>query len=263
MNAVPESLKAAGLGGLSGVAHGFFSRRGGVSEGLYQSLNCGPGSGDDPASVKANRAAAAAALGLAGALLVTGYQVHGREVLVVEGTPPGAPARVDGLVTRTPGVVLGVLTADCAPVLLADADAGVVATAHAGWRGAVGGIVEAVVAKMTALGARKTHVQAAVGPCIAQQSYEVGADLRQAVLAHDSGDNGFFASGARAGHWQFDLSAYVTQRLRRAGVTLTEEVGLDTYANAVRFFSYRRACHRGEADYGRCLSAIALLPCPT
>lgn len=254
----PAPLRAAALSALDGVAHGFFTRRGGVSRGLYESLNCGPGSDDDPVAVAANRAAAVAGLGLGPAPLVTGRQVHGRDVLVVDGAPPPVTPRVDGLATATPGIVLGVLAADCAPVLLADAEAGVVAAAHAGWRGALAGIVEATVAAMVGLGARPARVRAAVGPCIAQASYEVGDDLRRPVLGNDEADVRHFRDGVRPGRWQFDLSGYVAGRLRAAGVTAIEEAGVDTCADAGRFFSYRRSRRRGDADYGRCLSAVAL-----
>ncbi len=255
----PCPIEARGLGGVDGVAHGFFTRRDGVSSGLYASLNCGPGSADDAGAVAANRAAAAAGLGLGSAPLITGYQVHGDAVLVIDEPPTGVPPCVDGLVTAAPGIALGVLTADCAPVLFADPAARVVAAAHAGWRGALAGIVEATVAAMAANGAAPERIRAAIGPCIAQASYEVGGDLRAAVVARDPADARYFVTGARSGRWLFDLSAYVAGRLRATGIADVEEVGFDSYADEARFFSYRRARHRGESDYGRCLSAIALV----
>lgn len=255
MSAAP--LAAAGLAAAPGVAHGFFTRRGGVSRGIYESLNCGPGSRDDPRAVAENRARAAAALGLPGAPLLTVRQVHGRAVVHVRAAfDEGAAPEADGLVTATPGIAIGVLAADCAPVLLADAEAGVVAAAHAGWRGAVAGAAEAAVAAMAALGARPDRIRAAVGPCIAQASYEVGAEVRRA--AGGGADSRRFAPGGREGKWLFDLSGYVADRLRGAGVIRVEEAGVDTCADEERFFSYRRARRRGEAGYGRALSAIAI-----
>ena len=251
-----EAAVAPGLARLDGVAHGFFTRRGGVSRGLYDSLNCGPGSGDDPAAVAANRGRAMARLGLAAASLATGRQVHGACALAID-APPAAPPRADGLATARRGVAVGALAADCAPVLFADPEAGVVAAAHAGWRGALAGVVEAALAAMVAAGARAEHVHAAVGPCIGRDSYEVGDDLRDAILARDAADARHFR---RAGRWRFDLSGYVAARLRAAGVGAVEELAIDGYADEARFFSYRRARRRGESDYGRCLSAIALAP---
>lgn len=257
MTAAP--LAAAGLAAAPGVAHGFFTRRGGVSRGIYESLNCGPGSGDDPHAVAGNRARAVAALGLPGAPLLTARQVHGRAIVHVRAAFKGAAPEADGLVTATPGMAIGVLAADCAPVLLADAEAGVAAAAHAGWRGAVAGVAEAAVAAMAALGARPDRIRAAVGPCIAQASYEVGGEVRRAAGGGE-GNTRRFAPGAREGKWLFDLSGYVADRLRRAGVTRIEEAGLDTCADEERFFSYRRARGRREAGYGRALSAIAIAP---
>lgn len=258
MTATP--LAAPGLAAAPGVAHGFFTRRGGVSRGIYESLNCGPGSGDDPRAVAGNRARAVAALGLDGAPLLTARQVHGRAIVHARAAFAGAAPEADGLVTATRGIALGVLAADCAPVLLADADAGVAGAAHAGWRGAVAGVAEAAVAAMMALGARPGRIRAAVGPCIAQASYEVGDEVRRAAGRGDPRGLRYFAPGARAGKWLFDLSGYVADRLRRAGAAEVEELGLDTRADEERFFSYRRARGRGEAGYGRALSAIALAP---
>lgn len=252
----PEPIEALGLAAQGGVAHGFFARAGGVSRGIYESLNCGPGSGDDPEAVAANRAAAVAGLGLGAAPLATARQVHGDRAVRVD-APPERPPRTDGLVTATPGLVVGVLTADCAPVLLADPEAGVVAAAHAGWRGAAGGILEAVVAAMVESGATAARIRAAIGPCIGPDSYEVAADMRAAVLRRDPGAKARFRAGARPGRWLFDLPGYAADRLAAAGAGHVEATGGDTLADA-RFFSYRRARRRGDADYGRCLSAIAL-----
>ena len=236
-----------------GVAHGFFSRRGGVSTGQYDSLNCGPGSGDEAAHVAENRRRAAAALGLD--VLRTCYQVHGTRVVTVEDDATETRVEADALVSRARGIALGVLTADCAPVLFHDPAAGVIGAAHAGWRGALAGVVEETVAAMEALGAARNSLRAVVGPCIAQASYEVGPDFPEAFRD----GNAFFEAGLRAGHWQFDLPGYVMARLARLGIGEAVALGHDTYDDEERFFSYRRSCHRGENDYGRCLSAIALV----
>ena len=251
-----EAITAVSLAG-DGTVHGFFTRRGGVSTGLYESLNCGPGSGDAAARVAENRRRAAAHLELAGEALRTCRQVHGTDVVTVTEAAVASP-KADALVTRERRVALGVLTADCAPVLLVDAAAGVAGAAHAGWRGALAGVLEQTVAAMVALGAARGAIAAAVGPCIAQASYEVGPEFRKAFLDHDSGDRRFFVAGARAGHWHFDLAGYVTARLAALGLASTAALGLDSYGDSGRFFSYRRAGHAGEHDYGRCLSAIAL-----
>jgi YfiH family protein len=230
--------------------HGFFTRRGGVSGGAYASLNCGPRSTDDPAHVAENRARAARALGAAPERLVGLRQVHGP--LVVEADPAwSTPPEADALVTNRPGLVLGIVTADCAPVLLADSEAGVIGAAHAGWRGAVAGVLEATVAAMERLGARRGRIAAVIGPCIAQASYEVRADLREAV-----GDARFFAPGRDAAHFQFDLAAYCAQRL--AGIGRVEAMGLDTLAEEARFFSHRRRTLAGGGPLGHQLSAIVL-----
>lgn len=243
--------------GLAGLPHGFFGRRGGVSIGAVAGLNCGLGSDDDPAAVAANRRAAADAV-LPGAPLVGLYQVHSPDCVTVE-DPWGDAARphADALVTARPGVLLGVLTADCAPVLLADAEAGVVGAAHAGWKGAIGGVTDRTIAAMEALGARRERIVAAIGPCIARASYEVDEAFRDRFLADEAGNGAFFIPGA-PGHWQFDLEAYVARRLAAAGIARVEALGLDTYAAPDRFYSFRRATHRGEAAYGRQISLIGL-----
>ena len=241
------------------VRHAFFTREGGVSEGLFASLNCGYGSGDDPQKVGRNRAIAAERLGLAEERLVTCYQIHSADVLTVEQPWRREEApRADGMVTNRPGIALGVLAADCAPVLFADAEAGVIGAAHGGWRGALGGVLEATVAAMTALGAMPARIRAGIGPCIGQESYEVGPEFpgRFAEIDRDSGN--FFVPAERAGHFRFDLPGYIAHRLARLRLGAVASAACDTVADPARFFSYRRACLAGERDYGRALAAIAL-----
>jgi polyphenol oxidase len=243
------------------VRHGFFTREGGVSQGVFAALNCSLGSGDDPARVAENRGRALAALGLAPDRLVTGIQVHGKDVAVV-----AAPwrhedrPRVDALVTRAPGLALGILTADCAPVLFADAAVPVAAAAHAGWRGAVGGVLEATVAAMEEQGASRARIVAAIGPCIGAPSYEVGAEFPAPFLAESAENARFFAPAARPGHSLFDLAGYVERKLRGLGLAAVARTGGDTCAEAARFFSYRRMCLTGETQFGHLLSAIAIAP---
>lgn len=246
-----EALRAAAL---ADVPHGFMTRRGGVSLPPVETLNCGFGAGDDPAAVAENRRRAAAAV-LPGAVLVGLTQVHSPDVIRVD-APWGDDARpsADALVTDRTGVLLGVLTADCAPVLLADSAAGVVGAAHAGWRGAHGGVIANTVAAMEVIGARRERIAAAVGPCIAQPSYEVTGEFRAQFTDRD---HGHFIPG-RAGRWQFDLPGYVAARLHEAGVAAIEVLARDTYAEPEAFYSFRRATHLGEASYGRQLSLIGL-----
>lgn len=252
-------LSAAFLDELSPVRHGFFTRRGGVSRAPYDSLNCGLGSRDDPERVATNRRRAAERLGFGPAALVTAFQVHSAEVAIVdEPWPAAARPQVDALVTRTPGVVLGILTADCAPVLLADADAGVVAAVHAGWRGAKAGVIEAAVAAMLDLGAQRCTTLAAVGPCIQQASYEVGPEFHAAFAGDGTEARAFFRRSARDGRFMFDLAGYVAHRLRAMGLSTVASLGHDTAADADSFFSYRRTTLAGGGDYGRSLSAIAI-----
>lgn len=247
-----EALRSAAL---AGVPHGFLTRRGGVSRAPVESMNCGFGAGDDPAAVAENRRRAAEAV-LPGAVLVGVNQVHSAEVVTVtEPWSDDARPQADALVTDRPGLLLGVLTADCAPVLLADREAGVVGSAHAGWRGAHGGVIENTVAAMEALGAERTRISAAVGPCIQQASYEVTDEFR-AVFSQD--DAAFFSPGA-LGHWQFDLSGYVAAALANAGVGAIELLRRDTYAEPGTFYSFRRATHLGEPTYGRQLSLIGMV----
>lgn len=242
---------------LAGTRHGFLGRRGGVSTDCYAALNVGLGSGDDAAAVAANRRIAREAVA-PGAALVTLFQVHGADVVAV--TAPIAEAarpRADAMVTDNPGLALGILTADCAPILFADVAAGVIGAAHAGWKGALGGVAQATVAAMERLGARRDRIAAVIGPCIAKASYEVDDDFLGRFTATDAAHESFFAR-ARPGHHRFDLEGFVAARIAAAGVRMVHALGLDTYADEACFFSYRRATHRGEADYGRQLSLIAL-----
>ena len=253
MRLTADPLAAAG-----NVRHGFFTRRGGTSEGIYTSLNCGLGSNDDKARVRENCRRAMREIGLAGDALRTVYQIHSANVVTVGSSADDtATTRADALVSARPGIALGVLAADCAPVLLADAETGVIGAAHAGWRGAVSGVIEEAIGAMVALGAEPSRIIAVIGPCIGQDSYEVGAEFPQPFQRQDPANDRFFAPGKRDGHWQFDLAGYVRSRLAVAGVAAASDLGADTYADE-DLFSYRRTCHRGEPDYGRNLSVIAL-----
>lgn len=256
----PPALEAPPLSRAGGVRHAFFTRDGGVSEGLYASLNCGLGSGDDPTSVAENRRRAAVALGVSGDALVTAYQVHGADVATVD-RPWDATARprVDAMVSRTPGIALGVLAADCAPVLFADPAAGVIGACHAGWRGALSGVIETTIVAMERLGADRSRIRAALGPCIAQASYEVGPEFRDTFIAADAANARFFVAGRRGGRFMFDLPGYVLDHLTRSGLAEIAEIALDTCTEEARLFSYRRSTLRGEGDFGRGLSAIALV----
>ena len=259
MNETVSVITSGALGADAGIRHAFFTRQGGVSEGLFGSLNCGFGSGDVTENVAANREIAMASLGLPADRLVTLRQVHSATVVTVEQPwrRQEAPS-ADGLVTRAPGIALGVLAADCAPVLLYDPVARVIGAAHGGWRGALGGVVDATVARMAELGAECSHIRAAIGPCIAQPSYEVGPEFPPRFTAEDPGNVSFFAPAPRSGRFLFDLGAYIAHRLARAGIARVEVVPHDTVVDEQRFFSYRRACLRGERSYGRGLSAIVL-----
>ena len=252
-------ITAQELARTAGVRHAFFTRQGGVSEGVYASLNCGFGSNDDPGRVAENRARVTARLGLGAEALVTAYQVHSAEVVsVAESWPPARAPKADGMVTRTRGLALGILTADCVPLLLADAAAGVIGAAHAGWRGAIGGVIEATARAMETLGARLAATVAVIGPCIQQASYEVGDDLRDAVLGADRTATDLFRMGDAGGKFLFDLPGFVARRLERLDLGTIGRIAADTCADEARFFSYRRATKRGETDYGRELSVIAL-----
>ncbi|MDO9370880.1 MAG: peptidoglycan editing factor PgeF [Sphingopyxis sp.] len=242
---------------LAGMAHGFFGRRGGVSTGELGSLNCGLGSGDDPALIAENRQRVTDAA-LPGATLTGLYQVHGNRCVIIDGNTDLADRpEADALATRTPGILLGILTADCVPVLFADRDAGVVGAAHAGWKGAIAGVTDATLDAMESLGASRANIAVAVGPCIARASYEVDENFVQRFNADDPANERFFTAG-RAGHAMFDIAAYVAARLAAMGVTRIAIGGQDTYAEADDYFSYRRACHKNENSYGRQLSVIGL-----
>lgn len=240
---------------LDGVPHGFLSCRGGVSQGVMAGLNVGWGSGDDRTLIAENRRRAVEAV-LPGARLVTVHQVHSAKAVEAGDWPDDDRPRADALVTDKPGILLGILTADCAPILLADREAGIVGAAHAGWRGAVAGIAEAAVGAMEKLGARRERIAAAVGPCIAAPNYEVDHDFRERLVADDPANERFFTDGASKPH--FDLEAFVVARLAATGVGQVEALGLDTYGDPERFYSYRRATHRGEPNYGRQISLIGL-----
>lgn len=242
---------------LDGIAHGFFGRRGGVSTGELASLNCGLGSGDDPALIAENRRRVADAV-LPGAALTGVYQVHGNRCVIVDDKSDlTARPEADALATRTPGIILGILTADCVPVLFADREAGIIGAAHAGWKGALAGVTDATLAAMESLGARRPNIAAGIGPCIGRASYEVDDGFVQRFTTDDPANERFFAAG-KPGHAMFDIAAYVAARLAAAGVTRIAIGGQDTYAEAENYFSYRRACHKGENSYGRQLSVIGL-----
>ncbi|MCC6921223.1 MAG: peptidoglycan editing factor PgeF [Alphaproteobacteria bacterium] len=249
-----------GMRAARGVAHGFFARTGGVSQGLYEGLNCGLGSNDDRAAVLENRRRAAERLGVAGDNLVTLYQVHSPDVVTVtEPWAPGDGPKADGMVTRTKGFALGVLAADCTPILFADGEAGIIGACHAGWKGALAGVADATVAAMEALGASRQRIIAAIGPTIRQICYEVGAEFRDRFVADAPGNAEWFRPGRAAGKFHFDLPGYLTRRLEKTGIAGIEDCEICTYSDS-RFFSYRRTTHRGESDYGRNLSAIVLTP---
>jgi len=251
----PLFHRATNLAELSGLAHGFFTREGGVSTGLYDSLNCGPGSRDNAEAVRENRARVAASLDPK-ARLVTLAQIHSPVVHVVDADwDLSMRHEGDALVTAQTGIALGILTADCTPVLFADPEARVIGAAHAGWKGAAGGVLEATIAAMENLGAQTARLVAAIGPTISQANYEVGPDMR----AHfGEGDAHFFIASDRPDHYRFDLPGYVAQRLRKRGLTSINDLALCTYPPENGLFSYRRTTHRGEADYGRELSVILL-----
>jgi hypothetical protein len=253
-----KRLEARGVND-PGIAHGFFGREGGVSQGIYASLNCGPGSKDDPAAVAENRRRVADALA-ANTRLVSLSQIHSAIVhtLPAWGSADGKRLEGDGMVTATPGLGLGILTADCAPVLFADPKAGVIGAAHAGWKGALGGVLEATLEAMEKLGALRMRISAAIGPAISQQNYEVGADFRDRFLELGAKHRRFFVPADREGHYRFDLPGYVAHRLTQAGTGSVETLGICTYPAESGFFSFRRTTHAGEADYGRQISAITL-----
>jgi YfiH family protein len=248
-------LAASSLSQASGIAHGFFGRQGGVSEGIFASLNCGPGSGDVREHVIENRSRVRKALG--GEKLLTLYQIHSPNAVIADEPWEQGP-QADALATNVPGLALGILTADCAPVLFADSKARVIGAAHAGWKGALTGVTDSVLAKMESLGADRARISATVGPCISQANYEVGAEFIARFAQVDAGNNRFFVPSDKANHWRFDLEGYVVHRLREAGVANIEPLSACTYAREADFFSFRRATHRAEKDYGRQVSAIVL-----
>ncbi len=255
MTVTAEFVSAAQLP----IAHGFFTRRGGVSAGPFASLNCSLSGKDSRDNVLENRARAAWAIGADPAALVGTHQVHGTDVThVTEPWTPGNGPRADSMVTDRAGIALGIVTGDCAPVLLADPTTGIIGAAHAGWRGAVAGVLEATVAAMAALGATPGRIVAAIGPCIRQASYEVGPDLRAAVLDRDPADARFLAPGRREMHWQFDLPGYCAARLAAVGVGTIDVLTFDTLTDEARFFSHRRRTLAGGGLIGHQISIIAL-----
>jgi YfiH family protein len=241
------------------LKHGFFTRIGGMSAGVYQGLNCAYSSGDDQDSITANRAKVAETLGVEVDQLITVKQVHGAKVITVTEPFKNKPPEADGIVTATRGLAIGVLTADCAPVLFADKKARIIGAAHAGWKGAVGGIIEATVEAMIALGAKRENIQAAIGPCIGPLSYEVSADFKKTFLEQDTANERFFKQAAKEGHFIFNLPGYAVHRLKKAGIETVYDTQQDTLPNEDAYYSYRRSCQRQETDYGRQMSAIVLL----
>jgi YfiH family protein len=253
-------LQSPVLSALAGIRHGFFTRSGGVSTGCYESLNGGVGSNDTPAHVAENLARMATAIGVLPERLVSAYQIHSPVVVTVDAPwDVNARPKADAIVTRVAGLAIAVSTADCGPILFADAEAGVIGAAHAGWRGALSGVAEATVAAMECCGADRSRIVAALGPMIRQQNYEVGPEFVAQFAADDSSTERFFRSAPRAGHSLFDLAGYVAGRLTRAGIGHINDLGRCTYAEPQTFFSYRRSVHRRDPDYGRHLNAIALV----
>ena len=245
---------------LKGVAHGFFTRGGGHSTGIFASLNAGLGSGDDPDLVRMNRDVVARALGVAEGRVVTAHQVHSADVVeVTDVWPADARPKVDGLVTCARGIALGTLTADCGPVLFADEAAQVVGCCHAGWKGALTGVTDSTVKAMERLGARRENIVAVIGPMISAAAYEVGPEFPAPFIAQSSAHGRYFTPSVKAGHFMFDLPAYLRDRLKGLGLGGVFDLGLCTYSDESRFYSYRRATHRGETDYGRLISAITLV----
>ena len=257
---MPKPITADCLADIRDVQHGFFTREGGVSEGIYGSLNCGVGSKDERDRVLANRARVAAHLGASGDKLITLHQVHSAQaVIVTEPWGIGQNPKADGMVTNVRGIVLGALAADCAPVLFADPEARVIGAAHAGWKGALTGVLETTVSAMMRLGARPSRIRAALGPCIGPTAYEVGPEFEARFVEADSENARFFRAPSAGERPYFDLPAFVLDRLARAGLDTTENCTACTYEDEQRLFSFRRATHRGEPDYGRQVSAIVLL----
>lgn len=255
----PDPIRSPVLDGFAseGIRHGFFTRVGGVSGGIYAGLNVGTGSNDDPASVTENRRRVSSWMGVPQDRLVTVHQVHSPDVVVVDAPFRGERPRADAMVTDRPGLALGVLAADCGPVLYADPQARVIGAAHAGWKGALTGVLEATIEAMERLGARRDRIAAVLGPSISQQNYEVGSEFLDRFAAADPANGAYFSPSAKPGHHMFDLNGYTLDRLKAAGVA-AYGLGLCTYADEALFFSYRRTTHRAEPDYGRQISAIVL-----
>ncbi|MFD2204271.1 peptidoglycan editing factor PgeF [Kiloniella antarctica] len=253
-------LNSPALHNLEGIVHGFLTRRDGVSEGLYSSLNCGFGADEAKENVHENRRRTLERVGCPSAKLVTGYQIHSAKVEIVT-TPwkcPEDAPQVDALVTKQSGIALGIMTADCVPVLFADSSAGVIGAAHAGWQGAIKGVTDNTIDAMESLGAQRSNISCAIGPCIAQSSYEVGAEFAHRFFEENENNMGYFIPSPREGRFLFNLRKYVGDRLKSYGVGQVSISKNDTYSEEELFFSYRRSCHRKEADYGRGLSVIAL-----
>lgn len=253
-------IEAPELASYPNLHHAFFTRRGGVSEGIYASLNGGLGSSDDPAKVAENRRRMTEELGLAPEALISVHQVHSADAAIVEGPWIGERPRADGMATSIPGLALGITTADCGPVLFADPHVGVIGAAHAGWRGAASGVLESTIEAMERLGARRHKIVAVLGPTISQAAYEVGPEFVATLTGLDVENERFFQASERTGHAMFDLPGYIGMRLEVAGIGEFANLGLCTYSDEERFFSYRRTTHRGEPDYGRLISAIAFTP---
>ncbi|WKA27718.1 peptidoglycan editing factor PgeF [Bradyrhizobium roseum] len=245
------------LAAIPGLRHAFFTREGGVSNGIYQGLNGGLGSSDDPAHVAENRRRMAERIGVTPTNFVSVHQIHSPDVVVATGPWPGDRPRADAIVTRTEGIAIGVTAADCGPILFADAGARVIGAAHAGWKGALTGVLESTIDAMEKLGADRSCIVAAIGPLIRQPSYEVGSEFVERFLDADAENGVFFIPADRAGHAMFDLAGYIRMRLENAGILMIDDAGVDTYSDE-RFFSYRRSVHRKEPDYGRHVHAIAL-----
>jgi purine-nucleoside/S-methyl-5'-thioadenosine phosphorylase / adenosine deaminase len=251
-------LESPLLSAVPGLRHAFFSRHGGVSNGVYAALNGGIGSNDDPANVTENRRRMAEQIGVAPERLLTAYQVHSPEVVVASAPwDMASRPRADGIVTRTEGLAIGITAADCGPILLVDSNARVIGAAHAGWKGALTGIVESTLQAMEKLGAERSNIVAAIGPLIRQHSYEVGSEFVERFIETDAENALFFLPAAREGRAMFDLAGFIRRRLENAGVVVIDDIGIDTYSDD-RFFSYRRSVHRQESDYGRHVHAIAL-----
>jgi len=255
---MPTPITASNLSALAGVRHGFFTREGGVSGGIYASLNCGLGSNDERNAVIENRARVARHLGSTHDAVVTVHQCHSADAVIIDGPLTGQLPKADAIVTRIPGLVVGALAADCAPVLFADPEARVAAATHAGWRGAVGGIIEATIVAMESVGGHRSRISAAIGPCINQAAYEVGPEFEAELLARDATNSVYFRAFTIGGRAHFDLPGYIGGRLTRAGIASVEYQSACTSAKDSKFFSYRGSRRRGEPDYGRQISAIVV-----